>query len=358
MLKKNDKYIQHARLKIQQYLAPNVIQYTELEKRTHKLRLQRIILQELGDGSFCVRQVNYNCRYEMGASEYAPSFYSANRKHNALNYCESLVTELEQIGYEVTDEFEAELCSVARQGWNFHSPTFQSNIQFFGDNHHEPDIFLFQKLPAGLQVVVMIDDQGKMTINDLEQTSPIIVNNLQVHGNARCFLSGLSQQDGFRSLILEAVFDGENLYVTDGSYIHDVDLTAMPFEKRYSVLSKYMNNTQNNQVCGLIEAQTLASEKWGGTARNGLVKALMARRKDAIGSLYRTSKDSASAIIIGEREPVYYDCVEVKGNTAILRKPTTKTSTFITYPIENNRMMLKSLHVIGPANTTELAFMF
>ena len=55
MLKKNDKYIQHARLKIQQYLAPNVIQYTELEKRTHKLRLQRIILQELGDGSFCVR---------------------------------------------------------------------------------------------------------------------------------------------------------------------------------------------------------------------------------------------------------------------------------------------------------------
>tara|TARA_R110002167_G_scaffold92849_16_gene249235 strand:- start:307 stop:795 length:489 start_codon:yes stop_codon:yes gene_type:complete len=150
MLKKNDKYIQHARLKIQQYFAPNVIQYTELEKRTHKLRLQRIILQELGDGSFCVRQVNYNCRYEMGAAEYVPSFYSANRKHNALNCCESLVTELEQIGYEVTDEFEAALCSVASQSWNFHSPTFQSNIQFFGENHHEPDIFLFQKLPAGV----------------------------------------------------------------------------------------------------------------------------------------------------------------------------------------------------------------
>tara|TARA_R110002050_G_C8891283_1_gene509466 strand:- start:510 stop:821 length:312 start_codon:yes stop_codon:yes gene_type:complete len=102
----------------------------------------------------------------------------------------------------------------------------------------------------------------------------------------------------------------------------------------------------------------LEPEKWGRTFRHGFVKALMARRKDALCSLYRLMGDSASATIIGEREPVYFDCVEIRGNTATLRDPSNKKTTLIYSPFLDNRMILKSLHVIGPVSTSEPAFIF
>lgn len=284
----------------------------------------------MSDSSYAVSRTTYNCRAELSSVEHNHVCVSRH-KHVALLP--------DKVGIFIHRLSTAIL-------------SFSVKISIL----QTP--FYSKKIPSGLQVVVMVDDQGKLSINDLEQSTPIIVSNVTVHGNARVFLEGLSQQDGFRSLILEAIYDGENLYVTDGSYIHDTDLTGMPFEKRYETLSKFMDKTKNNQVCGLIEAQTLAPEKWGGTARNGIVKALLARRKSDVCSLHKTSKGSASAIIIGEREPTYYDCVKVEGNTGTLREPESKQSTYITYPFQDNRMMLKSLNVIGPVNTTDLAFMF
>tara|TARA_R110002050_G_C8891283_1_gene509467 strand:- start:985 stop:1584 length:600 start_codon:yes stop_codon:yes gene_type:complete len=194
MLRKEDEYIQYARDKIQRYLKPNVVYYIELESRTSKLRLQRIMLHELADSSYVVSRIAYNCRVEVNSKNHDPLLLKTKHKHLALEKISMFVTELEQEGFDVTDEFEAPLCAIARKGWSFNSPTFQHNLQFFGENHQTPDAFLFQKIPAGLQVVVMVDDQGKMSINDLEDTMNIIVSDVKVNGNARIFLEHLSQQ--------------------------------------------------------------------------------------------------------------------------------------------------------------------
>lgn len=358
MIKKNDKFIKYARDKIQKYFSPNIIQYIELEKRTSKLRLQRIMLHEIIDGTYVVSRIAYNCRIEINSIEHSDNLFQSKHKHLALEKIEMLVTELEQDEFDVTDEFSAPICRVARDGWNFHSPTFQHNVAFFGENHQHPGEFLFQKLPAGLQVIVMVNDQGVMSINDLEDTLHIVISDAKVRGNARGFLRDLSQTDGFRSLVLEAIYDGQNLYVTDGSYIHDTDLTSMTFEQRYKVLSKYIGNTQSNKVCGLVEAETLTPQEWGRTSRHGFVKALMARRKNACPSLYQSGGNSERATIVGECEPSYFDCVKVEGDTAILRQPNSRKSTQAYYPSLSNRMMLKSVQIIGSVNPTEKSLIF
>ncbi|MDO6488058.1 hypothetical protein Q4503_10130 [Colwellia sp. 6_MG-2023] len=310
------------------------------------------------DNSYTVSRVTYNCRLEVNSVEHKPSLFVSTHKHLAHEQINIMVTELEQDGFDVTDQFEAPLCTIARLGWNFHSPTFVHNIKFYGVNHPKANEFLFQKVPAGVQVMVMVDDQGKLSINDLEDTFHILVSDEKVNGNARLFLEVLSQQDGFRSCVLEAVYDGQNLYVTDGSYIHDTDLRKMPFEKRYETLSMYIGNTQKNKVCGLIKAEHLPPEQWGYTSRNGFVKALMAKRKNSLCSLYRTGDNSTSTVIIGEREPSKYECVKTNKGIAILRQEGSKKSLTIRYPELGDRMMLKSLQVIGPVNTTEPAFIF
>lgn len=123
MFKKDDKYIKYARDKIQRYLKPNVIYYIELEKRTAKLRLQRLMLHELPDASYIVSCIAYNCRVEVNSTNHEPVLFKTQHKHLALEKISMFVTELEQEGFDVTDEFEAPLCAIARKGWSFNSPT-------------------------------------------------------------------------------------------------------------------------------------------------------------------------------------------------------------------------------------------
>ncbi|MCI2285915.1 hypothetical protein L3081_24120 [Colwellia sp. MSW7] len=188
MFRKEDKYINHARKYIQQYYSPNVIHYIELEKRTTKLRLQKFMIHELSDGSYVVSRTTYNCRGWQNAVDHEPRLFITKHKHLAFKSVNIEVTALEQEEYEVTDEFNGELCKDLKDIRCFSRPTFQTNTQFFKNNAQKPNDFLFQDLPGGLQIVLLIDEQGNISISDLETPTGFVVNDYAFTGRASLFV--------------------------------------------------------------------------------------------------------------------------------------------------------------------------
>lgn len=358
MFRKEDKYINHARKYIQEYSNPNIIYYIELERRRTKLLLQRFMLHELSDGSYVVSRATYNCRGWQNSVEHDPNFFVTKHKHLALESIGTEVTSLEQEEYEVTDEFSGELCKNLKDIRDFASPLFQTSTQFFNDNAQQPDDFLFQDLPGGLQVVVLIDEQGKIKISDLEMSTGFILEKYTFSGRAGLFLNELAQRDGFRGMLAEAIYDGDDLFITDAHYIHNSDLSDMTFSERYRVLCQHLPLSDNNATSGLIEARELPPQLWGATSRYGFIKGLMARKKIDLGSFCSFGEKHTPSVIIGEKSPDYCDCVKAGNKIATLRDHASKRSHTMKYPVEKTKMMLKSVRVIGGINETELSLIF
>ena len=283
MLAKNTSSIKKSRRLLSQYMKPNIVKYVELDKkcRTHS-KLIRVVISKTSKGLFETGVIRVGHKMDIYATTYTPDVRVSEQRYFAEEKLEEIVTSSEQEGYEFSGDFEGDIIDICKQRYQSKFPELCHGLTFFHNNRDKADDFFCQRIPSGLHVLIKIDAYGEICVHDFHNENAAINKDNIIVGRVKTYLQPLMQRDGFRGALMEAYFDGINVYIVDAGFLHNKSLFKTPFEKRCVIINDLLASIEQRDGCRFIYPSTGNAETWLDTYRFGMKKAALIKRREGL----------------------------------------------------------------------------